>query len=93
MSYHAALTVRTGVAVYFADLHSPWQRGSNENTDGMLRQYLPTGTDMSIFSQDELNQIALSLNTQPRKRHQFRTPLGVYNDHLRLTEANAGTIH
>ena len=93
MSYHAALTLRTGVQVYFADPHSPWQRGSNENTNGLLRQYLPKGTDLSIYSQAELNQIALSLNTRPRKRHQFRTPLEVYNDHLRLTEASAGTIH
>lgn len=93
MSYHAALTLRTGVQVYFADPHSPWQRGSNENTNGLLRQYLPKGTDLSIYSQAELNQIALSLNTRPRKRHQFRTPLEVYNDHLRLAEASAGTIH
>jgi len=70
-----------------------WQRGSNENTNGLLRQYLPKGTDLSVYSQAELNQIALSLNTRPRKRHQFRTPLEVYNDHLRLTEATAGTIH
>lgn len=93
MSYHAALTLRTGVQVYFADPHSPWQRGSNENTNGLLRQYLPKGTDLSVYSQAELNQIALSLNTRPRKRHQFRTPLEVYNDHLRLAEASAGTIH
>jgi IS30 family transposase len=93
MSYHAALTLRTGVQVYFADPHSPWQRGSNENTNGLLRQYLPKGTDLSVYSQAELNQIALSLNTRPRKRHSFRTPLEVYNDHLRLVEASAGTIH
>lgn len=93
MSYHDALTVRTGVQVYFADPHSPWQRGSNENTNGLLRQYLPKGTDLSVYSQDELNQIALSLNTRPRKRHQFRTPLEVYNDHLRLAETSHGTIH
>jgi IS30 family transposase len=93
MSYHAALTLRTGVQVYFADPHSPWQRGSNENTNGLLRQYLPKGTDLSVYSQAELNQIALSLNTRPRKRHQFRTPLEVYNDHLRLAETTDGTIH
>ena len=93
MTYHDALTLRTGVAVYFADPHSPWQRGSNENTNGLLRQYLPKGTDLSIYSQDDLNQIALSLNTRPRKRHGFRTPLEVYNEHLRLAEADLGTKH
>ena len=93
MSYHTALTLRTGVQVYFADPHSPWQRGSNENTNGLLRQYMPKGTDLSVYSQSELDQIALSLNTRPRKRHQFRTPLEVYNDHLRLAEASVGTVH
>ncbi|WP_276967428.1 IS30 family transposase [Metallibacterium scheffleri] len=93
MSYHDALTLRTGVAVYFADPHSPWQRGSNENTNGLLRQYLPKGTDLSVYSQDELNQIALSLNTRPRQRHGFHTPLQVYNEHLRLAEATLGTMH
>jgi len=93
MSYHDALTLRTGVAVYFADPHSPWQRGSNENTNGLLRQYLPKGTDLSVYSQDELNQIALSLNTRPRQRHGFHTPLQVYNEHLRLAEAKLGTMH
>ena len=93
MSYHVALTVRTGVAVYFADPHSPWQRGSNENTNGLLRQYLPKGTDLAIYSQDELNQIALSLNTRPRARHDFRSPLQVYNEHLQLAETTLGVMH
>jgi transposase, IS30 family len=92
MSYHAALTLRTGVQVYFADPHSPWQRGSNENTNGLLRQYMPKGTDLSIYSQDQLDQIALSLNTRPRQRHDFRTPLQVYNQLLDLAQANLGTM-
>jgi len=93
MSYHTALTLRTGVRVYFADPHSPWQRGSNENTNGLLRQYLPKGTDLSIYSQDELNAIALRLNTRPRKRYSFRSPLNVYAEHIQLTQCATSTAH
>jgi transposase, IS30 family len=82
MSEHQRLTERTGVAVFFADPHSPWQRGSNENTNGLLRQYLPKGTDLSGYSQDDLNAIAWKLNTRPRKLHGFRTPLQVYTELL-----------
>ena len=74
MSQHQQLTERTGVAVFFADPHSPWQRGSNENTNGLLRQYLRKGQDLSGYSQDDLNAIARKLNTRPRKLHSFRTP-------------------
>ena len=91
MSYHTALTLRTGVQVYFADPHSPWQRGSNENTNGLLRQYLPKGTDLSVYSQNELNAIALSLNTRPRQRHGFRSPLDVYNQHIELAQSATTT--
>ena len=93
MSYQDALTLRTGVQMYFADPHSPWQRGSNENTNGLMRQYLPKDTDLSVYSQAEFNQIALSLNARPRKRHGFRTPLQVYNEHLQLAEASDSTVH
>ena len=78
MSRHKELTERTGVKVYFADPHSPWQRGSNENTNGLLRQYLPKGTDLSGFTQDDLDDIAFKLNSRPRKIHGFRSPLEVY---------------
>jgi IS30 family transposase len=93
MSEHAQLTAMTGVAVFFADPHSPWQRGSNENTNGLLREYLPKGTDLSGYTQDDLNAIAWKLNNRPRKLHGFRTPLQVYNDLLTLAQMPGSTIH
>jgi len=78
MALHAQLTERTGMAVYFADPHSPWQRGICENTNGLLRQYLPKGTDLRQFSQRDLDRIAWRLNTRPRKSLGFRTPAQVF---------------
>jgi transposase, IS30 family len=72
MSQHEKLSERTGVKVNFADPHSPWQRGINENTNGLLRQYLPKGIDLSVFSQDELGSVAWALNTRPRKSLGFK---------------------
>jgi IS30 family transposase len=74
MSGHKSFTVATNVQVYFCDPRSPWQRGSNENTNGLLRQYFPKGTDLSKFSQAYLNKIAQRLNQRPRKTLGFETP-------------------
>ena len=74
MAAHKCFTVATNVRVYFCDPRSPWQRGTNENTNGLLRQYFPKGTDLSSFSQAHLNKIALRLNQRPRKTLGFETP-------------------
>lgn len=77
MSRHAELTAAIGVRVYFCDPHSPWQRGTCENTHDLLRQYLSKGTDLSVYSQQELDAIADSLNTRPRQTLGWRSPLQV----------------
>jgi IS30 family transposase len=74
MAQHISFTVDTEVKVYFCDPQSPWQRGSNENTNGLLRQYFPERTDLSVHSQEELDEVALRLNQRPRKTLGFETP-------------------
>jgi IS30 family transposase len=77
MAQHKAFTVATNVQVYFCDPRSPWQRGSNENTNGLLRQYFPKGQDVSHFSQRQLDAVALKLNTRPRQTLGWKTPAQV----------------
>ncbi len=78
MAEHERLAERLAIRIFFADPYSPWQRGTNENTNGLLRQYVPKGTDLSGYTQRELNVIAHRLNTRPRKCLDFATPLEVY---------------
>jgi IS30 family transposase len=86
MAKHKDFTVATDVKVYFCDPQSPWQRGSNENTNGLLRQYFPKGTDLSPYSQAQLDQVSRRLNQRPRKTLGFQTPAS------RLQESVASTV-
>jgi IS30 family transposase len=83
MSQHKTLSADLQMDVYFCDPHSPWQRGTNENTNGLIRQFLPKGTDMSDVSQEELDRIAHLINTRPRKILDFQTPREVYMKDLK----------
>ena len=85
LAMHKRFTMATDADVFFCDPQSPWQRGSNENTNGLLRQYLPKGSDLSGYSQDDLNGIALKLNTRPRKTLGFRTPGATFANAVAMT--------
>jgi IS30 family transposase len=86
MAQHAQLRINTGVAIFFCDPHSPRQRGSNENTNGLLRQYFPKGTDLSKHSTGDLAAVAASLNARPRKTLGWKTPAEALNEHLLLVQ-------
>jgi transposase, IS30 family len=90
MANHITIAEATGLDIYFCDPHSPWQRGSNENTNGLLRQYLPKGSDLSLYGPGILDNIAAELNSRPRQRHNFHTPAEALQQLLSETTNNHG---
>ncbi len=91
MAAHVRFSTDTNMVVYFCDPHSPWQRGTNENTNGLLHQYLPKGTDLSGYTQRELNTVAHRLNTRPRQCLHWATPLEVFTQRRHHSPVALGT--
>ena len=91
MAQHARLKVDTGLHVSFCDPHSPWHRGMNENTNGLLRQYFPKSTDLSAHSTDDLAAVALALNARPRKTLGWRTPAEAFDERLQTVQIAVAT--
>jgi IS30 family transposase len=86
LSAHTAFKVETGIPVFFADPHSPWQRGTNENTNGLLRQYFPKGTDLSRWNANEIEAVAATLNSRPRKTLGWKTPAEAFDEYLQSAQ-------
>lgn len=82
MANHAQLRITAGLEIYFCDPRSPWQRGTNENTNGLLRQYFPKGTDIGRYAERELDAVAATLNNRPRKTLEWKTPVEALNELL-----------
>ena len=85
MAQHKQFTIETGISVYFCDARSPWQRGTNENTNGLLRQYFPKKTDLRVHSREHLERVAIELNGRPRRMHDWMTPSEVFAELIAST--------
>lgn len=92
MACHGQLSADKGIALYFCDPHGPWQGGTNENTNGLIRQYLPKGTDISVYSQEQLDAIADQMNGRPRRTLGWATAIEIYAEWLARLESGPQSI-